>query len=383
MSARSGAPRILHIFGSSAVNSPPAQRATRLIEAFGGRLAHTVVAADDDFSAMDGLTRGIRLQRLASFPPLGGLPLPGRLQRVARALQDYDLVLTYGRGAMDAALAHTMFSQVHALPPLIHHEDGSDETARQRKGWRSRWSRRVGLGKAAGLVVPTETMEHAALVDWQQPIGRVKRIADGVDLDALRKSPKGDAIPRLIKRPGEIWLGCQTHFDGSDAPQDLLEALHSLDDSCHLVVVGNGPKSAAFQSQVTALALDHRVHVVPQLRDPDTLVRLADVVVLSGGCEPLPLLAIAAMAAAKPLAGFDTPTGEVATCVAGENAGLIARPGDIPATIAVLSRLTSEPHLRQKIGHANRAKAEAAGSDATMIAAYRRLYASALGVDEI
>ncbi|HEU4820573.1 MAG TPA: glycosyltransferase, partial [Qipengyuania sp.] len=192
MSVRPGAPRVLHVHASFADDLPPARRCARLIDAFGGRWAHTIVSASGDFSAGDGLAKGIKIRRLGNFPALGGLPMPGRLQRIARALQDYDLVLTYGRGAIDAALAHTMFSKVHALPPLIHHEDGSDETPRQRRGMRSKWYRRVGLGKAAGLVVPTETMEHAALIEWQQPLGRVKTIRDGVDLKRFTRVPKPD-----------------------------------------------------------------------------------------------------------------------------------------------------------------------------------------------
>lgn len=383
MSTRAGTPRVLHVHGSFAQDDPQARRCARLIDAFGGRLAHTVVSGSGDFSAADALAKGMRIRQLGDFPALRGLPLPGRLQRIARALQDYDLVLTYGRAATDAALAHTMFSKVHALPPLIHHEDGSDETARQRRGVRSKWMRRVGLGKASGLVVPSETMEYAALMEWQQPLGRVKRIADGVDLEALDKSPRGEAIPRLIKRPGELWIGCHALFDGSDTPNDLLAALPSLDDRCHLVVVGAGRESGPFLSRVTAMSLDNRVHVIPPLPDPNTLVRLADIVAFAGGREPLPRLAIAAMAASKPLAGFDTPTGEIATCVSPDNAELMAGRGEVAAMIEAMVRLAGDRYLRQRIGEANREKAQAERNEAVMIASYRRLYASAMKRDTI
>ncbi|RYY36402.1 MAG: glycosyltransferase family 1 protein, partial [Sphingomonadales bacterium] len=167
-SAPAGTPRVLHIHGSLARGNPQAERCVRLVEAFGGRLRHTMAAADGDFGACDGLTRGISCERRESFPPLSGLPTPGRLQRIARTMVDYHLVLTYGRAGIGAALAHTSFNQVYPLPPLIHHEDGSDESPSDRRGLWSKWLRRLGLGKSSGVVVPTEHMEAVALVDWQQ-----------------------------------------------------------------------------------------------------------------------------------------------------------------------------------------------------------------------
>lgn len=379
----SGIPRVLHIHGSLARGDPQAERCARLIAAFGGRLRHTLVAADGDFGALGDLPTGVALERRTAFPVLSGLPLPGRLQRIARAMIDHHLVLTYGRAAIGAALAHTAFGEVHALPPLIHHEDGSDETPAQRRGLRSRWLRRLGLGKAAGLVVPTETMEYLALVDWQQPIGRVKRIHDGVDLASLGKANERESIPRLVKRPNEFWIGCEARFDGSDAPEALLDVLPSLDESWHLVVAGIGPARGAFQSRIAAGSIEHRVHLVSTLADPDTLVRLSDIVALAGGHEPLPRVAIAAMAAGKPLAGFDTPTAEVATCLAPDNAEYVFPQGEGKPMAAAFERLAGDGYLREAIGAANREKAVAERGEAAMIAAYRRLYASAMNHDTI
>lgn len=377
MSARPGAPRVLHIHGNFAADRPEAQRCARLIDAFGGRLAHTIVSASGDWRAADTLARGIKVQRRSDFPALSGLPLPGRMQRIARALQDYDLVLSYGRDAIDAALAHTMFSKVHALPPLIHHEDGSDESPRQRRGVRSKWYRRVGLGKAAGLVVPTETMEHAALIDWQQPLGRVKTIRDGVDLKRFTRAPKPDAIPRLLKRPGELWLGCFTP-PGTDADViALVQAIADLAPEWHLAIVGTAPEGSPVAAAVSRSGLDHRVHVTPETTDHAAALALFDIVAVPRGPEPLPLIAIEAMAAGRPVVAFDR--GETAHTLAPDNADLIAR----ETPVAALERLAGDRFLRERIGAANREKAKAERGEAAMIAAYHRLYSSALGRDAI
>lgn len=372
-----GAPRVLHIHGSFVPRQPQARRCARVMEAFGGRMMHTVVSADGDFSAAEALGKGIRVQRLADFPSLRGAPLPGRLQRIARAMQDYDLVLTYGRGAIDAALAHTMFSQVHALPPLIHHEDGSDETARQRRGVRSKWSRRVGLGKAAGLVVPTETMEHAALIAWQQPLGRVKTIRDGVDLERFARAAKPDAINRLLKRQGECWVGCFSAPGGESDLLELIQAMERLAPAWHLVIVGDGAEGSSVADEVARRGLDHRVHVVPETTGHAAALALSDIVVTPRVAEPLPLVVIEAMAAAKPVVAFDTREGVAA--LSADNAELIAA----EAPVATLERLAGDSYLRQAIGAANRQRAKAERGEAAMIAAYRRLYSSAMGRDAI
>ena len=64
------------------------------------------------------------------------------------AEQGYDLVCTYNWGAMDAAMAHTLFKDLHGLPPLIHHEDGFDETELKKLKKSRTWYRRIALGKA-------------------------------------------------------------------------------------------------------------------------------------------------------------------------------------------------------------------------------------------
>ena len=385
MSGKSGAangiPRVLHIHGSLAAGNPLAERCARLIDAFGGRLRHTMVSGDGDWSALDGITKGVPVEHREHFPGLKGLPTPGRLQKLAQAMTDCHLVLSYGRGSIDAALARTMFSEVYALPPLVHHEDGSDETARQRRGLRSAWSRRIGLGKAAGLVVPTEAMEAVALTDWQQPLGRVKLIRDGVDVEALAGKRKGDAIPRLLKRPGERWIGCQARFDGSETLGALLRALGDIASEWHLVLLGEGPARAAIAAQVTELTLDHRVHFVPRLPDPATLTRLSDIVALSDGLEPLPRAALEAMGAGKPLVGFDQA--ELAASLATENGEFLLAPGDEGGLHGALERLAGDDFLRQRIGAANRERAVVERDAKVMIAAYRRLYASAMGRETI
>ena len=87
------------------------------------------------------------------FPPLTGPFRLGRLHALARAMVGHDLVLTYNWGAMDAVMAHTVFAQALTLPPLVHHEDGFNEDEAGRLKPARNWYRRIGLARAAGLIV--------------------------------------------------------------------------------------------------------------------------------------------------------------------------------------------------------------------------------------
>ena len=106
-------------------------RTVQLINAFGKNARHSIVSAEPDhLEAAERIAKGNDVRIQPPFPALKGRPTPGRLQKLAKAMQGYDLVCTYNWGALDAVMAHTLFKDLHNLPPLIHHEDGFDESER-------------------------------------------------------------------------------------------------------------------------------------------------------------------------------------------------------------------------------------------------------------
>src|SRR5690606_4616858 len=119
----------------------------------------------------------------------------------------YDLICTYNWGAMDAVMAHTLFADVHRLPPLVHHEDGFNEDEAVRLKPMRNVFRRIALGRTSALMVPSRTLERIALDVWQQPRSRVRRIPNGIPTRAYARKAKPDHLPGLVKRRGEFWAG--------------------------------------------------------------------------------------------------------------------------------------------------------------------------------
>lgn len=381
MSAKSGggAPHILHLHSTFAPGGKEL-RSVRLINAFGSKLRHTIVSAvPGETGAAARIARGIKITLEPPFPALKGAPLPGRLQKIARAMKGYDLVCTYNWGAMDAVMAHTLFKDLHGLPPLIHHEDGFGEDEAQRLKKRRTWFRRVALGNAAGLVVPSERLEEIALVDWQQPMGRVKRIPNGIDTKAFAMRPKKDAL-RLIKRPGELWVGTLAGLRTVKNLPRLVRAFQSLSEEWHLVILGEGPARDEILAEADRLGINHRVHLPGPIADPSRVAGLFDIFALSSDTEQFPISLVEAMAAGLPVAA--PAVGDIAHMVAKPNARYIVTPGDEAAMARALSELSKDKCLRESIGAANRAKAHAEFDEARMIATYRRLYSSAMKRDD-
>ena len=371
-----GKPRILHCHSSFSAGGKEL-RCVQLINAFGPGIEHAIVSGNPErMEAAKQISRAIPVSYPKEFPSLQGKPLPGRLLKLARALEPYDLVLTYNWGAIDVVMAHTLFSEALKLPPLIHHEDGfnEDEAAGLKRS--RNWYRRIALGKAAGLVVPSETLEEIALVQWQQPIGRVRRIPNGIDTAAFAKRPRSDAL-RVVKRPGEKWVGTLAGLRPVKKLPNLVRAFAKLPPEWQLVIVGEGPQKDAIRSVAEQLEISHRVHLPGHVAEPAKVVGLFDIFALSSASEQFPISAVEAMAAGLPVAA--PAVGDIARMVASENAPYIVPAGDNQALGEALGILASDEEERATVGEANRRKAKAEFDQGRMIESYRRLYASAMG----
>jgi glycosyltransferase involved in cell wall biosynthesis len=363
--------RILHCHSTFAAGGKEV-RSVALMNAFGDAAEHTIVSAEPDAMAARALIApGITARFPANFPSLTGKPTPGRLVTLAQAMKPYDLICTYNWGAMDAVMAHGVFAANLGLPPLIHHEDGFNEDEAERLKPTRNWYRRAALRNAHKLVVPSRLLEEIALRVWQQPPAKVARIPNGIDTEAFAAAPD-PAMLRVIKRPGERWVGTLAGLRAVKQLPLLVEAMQALPEEWHLLIAGEGPEREAIRARAAALELSHRVHLAGAMAEPHKIIGLFDIFALSSRSEQFPLSVVEAMAAGLPVAAPDV--GDIRAMVAEENRPYIAVPQDAAALGQMLADLAADEGLRARIGAANRLRARAEFSAPAMIAHYRALY---------
>lgn len=368
--------RLLHLHSSFSPGGKEL-RAAKLMNAFGPGIEHTVVSAvPGELGAASAVDPGVAVTYPDDFPPLAGRPLPRRLQRIAAAMRGHDLVLTYNWGAMDAVMAHTLFADALALPPLVHHEDGFNQDEADKLKWTRNWFRRFALYRAQALVVPSRRLEQIARTSWHQPAGKVHRIANGIPVFAYGRKARPDALPRVIKHPGEQWLGTLAGLRKVKNLPRLVRAFAAMPDDWSLVILGEGPERDAIRAEAIRLDIGHRVHLPGFAADPAKVLGLFDLFALSSDSEQFPISVVEAMAAG--LAVVSPTVGDVAAMVAPANLPCLTPPGDEAALGAALAGLAADPAARAAIGAANRQRAEAEYDEATMVSAYRRVYARAM-----
>lgn len=369
--------RLLHLHSSFSPGGKEL-RAAKLMNAFGPGIDHVLVSGvPGQLGAAEAIAPAIRVDYPTAFPALSGSPTPWRLFRLASALRGFDLVLTYNWGAMDAVMAHRLYRRVLSLPPLVHHEDGFNQDEAGRLDPRRNAFRRLALGGASALVVPSSRLESIALTAWRVPPGKVCRIANGIDCARYAGTAERDALPGFDKRDGELWLGTLAGLRAVKNLPRLVRAFAAMPDNWRLVIAGEGPERAAIEVEAARLGVAGRVCLPGFVADPARVVRLFDLFAMSSDSEQFPISVVEAMAAG--LAVVSPGVGDVAEMVAPENRRWIVAKDDEAALACALLDAARNPEQRGAVGLANREKARSQYDDATMIAAYRTVYARAMG----
>lgn len=374
-SARPDAPSVLHVFPTFV----PAGRETRaavLMNSFGTRWRHTIVALDGRLDALS-LVEARDAVRAEAAPAAKSGFAAFRQWRALYSRLRPDLVLTYNWGAFDALLAARSMGL-----PLVHHEDGfnSDEAARQFA--RRVWARRVLL-RGAQLVVPSRRLLGIALDDWRLAPSRVHHIDNGVDLARYAPRDGAGALRERLGIPRDAlvvgWLG---HLRPVKNPRRFLSAMARVapEHKSWALVVGDGEERAACEALVARThTLQGRVVFAGQQADPREHLRAMDAFCISSDSEQMPLALVEAMASALPAACTDVGDVRAMLCEEqGPHIVPIAEHETAWPLAEALDALLSDPALRERLGARNRARALSSYDRAAMAAAHEAVWHAAL-----
>jgi glycosyltransferase involved in cell wall biosynthesis len=369
--------RILHLFSSFDLGGKEA-RAVRLINHFGGKAKHTVLSAvPDALGARDAIDRKIEVEFPGdAAPALHGRPGMGRYRRLGQYMKKFHLVLSYNWGAMDGVMARTLLGSSMGLPPLIHHEDGFNEDEAEKLNWKRNWFRTIALQRAAGVVVPSLTLQKIAREVWHQPLEKIYRFPNGIDVDRYQKKVQRGSFPGWVKRDGEVVVGTVAGLRAVKNLPMLVRAVAAAGRNIRLAIAGEGPERTAIMAEAERLGIADRLVMPGFLNDPARFMGLFDIFALSSDSEQFPISLIEAMAAARPIAA--TNVGDIANMVARENRKYLVSRGDEEGLAEVIRTLASDAPLRRELGHANYVRALAEYREAEMLARYQQLYGATM-----
>jgi glycosyltransferase involved in cell wall biosynthesis len=130
--------------------------------------------------------------------------------------------------------------------------------------------------------------------------GRIKTINNGVDLSSLI-----DAVPSEELQHGDVKVIMVARFRKPKDPQTLIKSLSCLNENVHLYLVGPGELLETCKALSANLQLNDRVHFFGERYDVPSLLKAADIIVLSSQWEGLSLSSIEGMACGKPFIASD------------------------------------------------------------------------------
>lgn len=367
-------PRILHLHSGFDLGGKEA-RAVRLMNHWGDRLSHTILSAQPEaMGARAMIAPDIQCDFPEDAPSLQGWPEPGRYWRLARYMAQYDLVLTYNWGSMDGVMAHRIFSPFMRLPALIHHEDGFNADEADGLKAKRNYFRRLALGSAHALVVPSTGLRYIARQLWGQRAQKVHLIPNGIDVAAYDPKPSDNAIPGLNRDPAKLLVGTLAGLRAVKNLPRLVRAVAPLKDRLQLVIVGEGPEREAIAREAESLGVD--LHLAGFMTEPWRFVGAFDIFALSSDSEQFPISLVEAMAAGLPVVATDV--GDVAAMVATGNRRFVVPRTVEAAMTAAFKSIADDADLRMQLGTANRTRAQAEYAETTMIARYENLYGAAM-----
>jgi glycosyltransferase involved in cell wall biosynthesis len=181
----------------------------------------------------------------------------------------------------------------------------------------------------------------------------------GIDLESrILGSDRRDEYRKLFGVPADRfvvgWIGRMTGIKRvSDVLLSFSRVLAQGVDAT-LCMVGDGPDREPAERLAKDLGIAKHVLWPGYQRDVSPYYALFDALVLPSANEGTPVVAIEALAAARPVVA--TRVGGVPDVVSDGEDGFLVEVGDVEGIAAALSTLAQDPELRRRMGESGRAR---------------------------
>ena len=195
----------------------------------------------------------------------------------------------------------------------------------------------------------------SVLVQDGIPAGRIAVVHDGIDVDKIANRP-------AIDLHAEYWLphgvpvianvGALVGHKGQKYLIDAMPLVLREVPEAHLVIFGEGELRAALEKQVKQLSLAKRVLLPGFREDVLSLMKSADLFVMSSVTEGLGSAVLDAMAMGQAVVG--TRAGGIPEAVIAGETGLLVEPADPKALAGAIVTLLKDARLRKQYGDAGR-----------------------------
>lgn len=354
---------LLHVFSTFGVGGPQV-RTTDLINHFGAKYRHSIIALDGNYECQKRIAPEIQVEFPKVTNPRGN-PLKNAIyfRTVLKELRP-DVLLTYNWGAIEWGLAAAMAGGF----PHYHWEEGfgSDEAGGQKL--RRILARRLFLTRARRVIVPSRSLQSVAVNVWKLPAAKVMYLANGVDLKKFSGGSKGQSQG--------IKVGTIARLRKEKNISRLLVAFASiLKESTQpltLIIAGDGPELEALKEEARTLGILEATRFLGHQSNPEAVMAELDIFAISSDTEQMPISVLEAMAGSLPIVG--TRVGDIAEMISSQNLAFLSDPADDASFAQNLARLSEDFELREKLGHANRQRCESLFDIKLMYEAYSKLY---------
>lgn len=189
-----------------------------------------------------------------------------------------------------------------------------------------------------------------ALFGW--PRQQITVVYNGIAAEAPPVTADASLRARLLGNHRAVVL-VPARLDPLKGHEFLLEAARLL-ENVHVVLAGDGPERSRLEQLAEKLGVSARVTFLGFRSDIPQLLACADVVVLPSLAEGLPLAALEAMSAGRPLVA--TAIGGTDEAVTDGVTGLLVPPRDGNALAGAVERVLADPEEAQRRANAAAAR---------------------------
>ena len=358
---------LLHVFPSFGAGGVPI-RITAVMNHFGDRCRHTIVALDGNADAAERIESGIEVKIL--HPEINKKHLVRTLGAISGHLRKIapDLLLTYNWGATEWALVNRMVARLRH----IHFESGfGPEEANHQKRRRVLF-RRIALRRSRWVVVPSENLVSIVRDIWRLDPEKIMLIPNGVDCVRYGAAPDPTILSDFASA-GATVIGTVAPLRHGKNLGRMIQAFASATKGSNhkLLIVGDGPERDVLEKIATQTNAADRIEFAGYIGQPEKVFGLMDVFAMSSDTEQMPNALLQAMAAGRPVVATDV--GDIRPIVAEANRPYIFAAGDDAAYADGLRALIEDKALRERLGAENRRRVRETYSMDRMLQAYEEL----------